>query len=109
MFTALYLVLALASACAFYLSCRHQRLCRVTRPRRLRRAGVLLLALAWGAAWRTLGFWGGGFDMLTAFMLAAVVLPCLNAWRDIRLAGSKDRKDIHVGSGIRYRGSGISK
>jgi hypothetical protein len=93
MYAALYLVLALASALAFYLGSRRQRLCVVTRPRRLRLAGGLLLALAWGAAWRALGLWSGGFAMLTAFMLAAIVLPCLDAWQ----AGRKDNETRDAG------------
>jgi hypothetical protein len=97
MYAALYLLLALASACAFYLGSRHQRLCAVDRPRRLRLAGSLLLVLAWGAAWRSLGFWGGGFAMLTAFMLAAVVLPYLDAWRHIMMLERKDQEAGHVG------------
>lgn len=97
MFAVLYLVLALASATAFYLSSRHQQLRAVANPRQLRAAGWLLLALAWAAAWRALGFWGGGFAMLTAFMLAAVIWPYLNAYLATRRsAGQTPRKNEEV-------------
>ena len=98
MWAALYLVLAMAAASAFYLGSRHQRICMVTHPKRLRRLGWLLLALAWAAAWRALGVWGGGFAMLTAFMLAAVVWPYAEAWRGIRKRGQEPREGArHVG------------
>lgn len=97
MYAAFYFVLALASACAFYLGSRHQRLRVVVRPGRWRLAGCLLLGLAWSAAWRALGLWGGGFAMLTAFMLAAVALPYLDAWRHIRRVGRKQEEVHHVG------------
>lgn len=93
----LYLALAVAAAIAFYLGSRHQSLRAVARPGRLRTAGWLLLALAWGAAWRTLGVWGGGFAMLTAFMLAAVALPYVNAGLNAWLARRKDGEARHVG------------
>jgi len=89
----LYLALAVAAAIAFYLGSRHQRLRDVTHPGRWRAVGWLLLVLAWAAAWRALGFWGGGFAMLTAFMLTAVVLPYLGAWRD----GRRSEEARHVG------------
>lgn len=89
----LYLALGIAAAIAFYLGSRHQRLRAVAHPRRLRLAGWLLLALAWAAAWRVHGVWGGGFAMLTAFMLTAVTLPYLNAW----WAGRKTGEARHVG------------
>ena len=89
----LYLALAMAAAIAFYLGSRHQSLRAVAHPRRLRLAGGLLLVLAWAAAWCALGFWGGGFAMLTAFMLTAVALPYLNAW----VAGRRDGETRHVG------------
>jgi hypothetical protein len=89
----LYLALAIAAAIAFYLGSRHQSLRAVAQPRRLRLAGWLLLVLAWVVAWRALGFWGGGFAMLTAFMLTAVALPYLNAW----IAGRKNGETRHVG------------
>ncbi|MCF4165267.1 hypothetical protein L2U69_06400 [Zavarzinia compransoris] len=91
-------MLALAAAGAFYLGSPHQRLRGVRRPRRLRRAGWLLLVLAWAAAWRALGFWGGGFAMLTAFMLAAVALPYADVWYGAWKSERKARKEIrHVG------------
>lgn len=94
MYAVLYLVFALISASAFYLGSRHQRLRVVARPRRLRLAGWLLLVLGWGAAWRALGFWGGGFAMLTAFMLMAVALPYVDAWRSTRQSRSGEQ-DVH--------------
>jgi len=98
MWAALYLVLALAAASAFYLGSRHQQICVVSQSPRLRRAGWLLLALAWAAAWRALGVWGGGFAMLTAFMLAVVVWPYVDAWRSIRKRRQGPRENArHVG------------
>lgn len=98
MWAALYLVLALAAASAFYLGSRHQQVCTVSQPQRLRRAGWLLLALAWAAASRALGLWGGGFAMLTAFMLAVVAWPYVDAWRRIRKRGPEPQEDArHVG------------
>jgi len=98
MWATLYLVLALASASAFYLSSRHQRLCVVRWPRRLRSIAWVLLVLAWAAAEQALGLWGGGFAMLTAFMLTLVVLPYLDAWRSVRQSkGAKHEESRPVG------------
>lgn len=98
MWAAFYLVFAVAAACAFYLGSRHQKLCAPSQPQQLRRAGWLLAALAWGASWRALGIWAGGFAMLTAFMLASVLLPYADAWlRVLRSAPDAQLDDRHVG------------
>ncbi|UXH76229.1 hypothetical protein [Roseateles amylovorans] len=77
----LYAALAALAAMAFFLGSRHHRLRMSVTPARWRSAGWLLLLLAWAAAWWSIGFWSGGFAMLTAFMLVAVGLPYLQAWR----------------------------
>lgn len=98
MWAAFYMVFAVAAACAFYLGSRHQKLCAPSQPQQLRRAGWLLAALAWGASWRALGIWAGGFAMLTAFMLASVLLPYADAWlRVLRSAPDAQLDDRHVG------------
>lgn len=84
--TALYLLAAPLAALAFYLATAHQRL----RPawhrhaRALRIAGTALSVLALVAAIAALGVWAGIFAALSALMLAAVVLPYLDAWRQLR-------------------------
>lgn len=85
--TVLYLALALASALGFYLASAHQRLV----PRWRAHARGLRL-LAWGlallatiAAIAALGVWAGVCSALTMFMLGAVALPYLDAWRCLRL------------------------
>jgi len=94
--TAAWLALSLLSALGFYLAGSHQRLW----PRARGRAGTLR-ALAWlcaagavAAAIAALGVTAGVYSALTAFMLAAVLLPYLDAWRQARGA----RKETgHVG------------
>lgn len=84
--TAVYLLAAASAALAFYLATAHQRLrpgWRV-RARALRMAGALLLTLALAAAIAALGVWAGIFAALSALMLAAVALPFLDAWRQLR-------------------------
>ncbi len=77
----LYFPLAIMSAIAFFLGSRHHQWRRTASlPWRWRIAGSLQLIAAWAAAWQELGLWGGGFAMLTAFMLAAVGVPYLHAW-----------------------------
>lgn len=98
MWATLYLLIALASASAFYLSSRHQQLCVVSRPRRLRFLAWLSLVLAWSVAEQALGLWSGGFATLTAFMLAVVVLPYLDTWRSVRKSKrTKQEESRHVG------------
>lgn len=84
--TAVYLLAAPLAALAFYLATAHQRLrpawCRHARA--LRVAGVALSALALAAAIAVLGVWAGTFAALSALMLAAVALPYLDAWRQLR-------------------------
>lgn len=84
--TLLYLLSSLASALAFYLATAHQQLRPGWRAhaRALRGLGWLLAALALAAAIIALGTWAGVFSALTAFMLGAVLLPYLDAWRRVR-------------------------
>jgi len=84
--TALYLLAAPLAALAFYLATAHQRLRPGWRAqaRALRMAGALLGALALVAAIAALGVWAGTFAALSALMLAAVALPFLDAWRQLR-------------------------
>lgn len=84
--TVAYLLAAALAALAFYLATAHQRL----RPawhrhaRALRLAGALLCVAALRAAIAALGVWAGVFAALSATMLAAVALPYLDAWRQLR-------------------------
>ncbi|WP_369981983.1 hypothetical protein [Xanthomonas bundabergensis] len=84
--TAAYLLAAPLAALAFYLATAHQRL----RPgwrrhaRALRVAGAVSSVLALAAAIAALGVWAGTFAALAALMLAAVALPYLDAWRQLR-------------------------
>jgi len=84
--TALYLLAAPLAALAFYLATAHQRLRPRWRPhaRALRVAGAVLSTLALVAAIAALGVWAGTFAALSALMLAAVALPFLDAWRQLR-------------------------
>jgi Kef-type K+ transport system membrane component KefB len=91
--TLLCLAGALLSALAFYLASAHQQ----WRPgwrvhaRWLRGGAWLLAVLALVVAIAALGVWAGVFCALTAFMLGAVLLPYLDAWRRLR------RERRHVG------------
>jgi len=84
--TALYLLAAPLAALAFYLATAHQRLRPAWRrhARALRVGGALLCVLALAAAIAALGVWAGTFAALSALMLAAVALPYLDAWRQLR-------------------------
>ncbi|MDQ1091215.1 CHASE2 domain-containing sensor protein [Xanthomonas sacchari] len=84
--TAGYLLAAALAALAFYLATAHQRLRPAWRrhARALRVAGTLLCVAALGAAIAALGMWAGVFAALSATMLAAVALPYLDAWRQLR-------------------------
>jgi len=86
--TAAWLALSLLSALGFYLASTHQRLW----PRAHGRAGALRLLAALGTvaaiavAITSMGITAGVFSALTAVMLAAVLLPYLDAWRQLRAA-----------------------
>ncbi|MDL5368093.1 hypothetical protein QSH18_21015 [Xanthomonas sp. NCPPB 2654] len=84
--TAVYLLAAPLAALAFYLATAHQRLRPAWRrhAHALRVAGVALSALALAAAIVALGVWAGTFAALSALMLAAVALPYLDAWWQLR-------------------------
>lgn len=84
--TIAYLLAAALAALAFYLATAHQRLRPAWRrhARALRLAGALLCLAALLAAIAALGVWAGVFAALSATMLAAVALPYLDAWRQLR-------------------------
>jgi len=94
--TAAWLALSLLSALGFYLASTHQRLW----PRAHGHAGALRIvaalcaAAASVAATAAMGATAGVFSVSTAFMLAAVLLPCLDAWRQLRATRNGDG---HVG------------
>ena len=91
--TALYLLLSLLSASAFYLASPHQRLSTRLAAHRttvrmvawLSAAGAIITAIV------VLGVWAGVFSALTAWMLCTVLLPYLDAWQRTR------KGDSHVG------------
>jgi len=84
--TAAWLALSLLSALGVYLASTHQRLW----PRAHGQAGVLRILAALCAvaaiavAIAAMGVTAGVFSVLTAIMLAAVLLPWLDAWRQLR-------------------------
>lgn len=84
--TAACLVLSLLAALGFYLACAHQRLWPRARAhaRKLRAGASTCVALATAAAIAESGLWAGAFAALTAFMLALVLLPYVDAWRQTR-------------------------
>ena len=86
--TAACLLLCLLAALGFYLACAHQRLWPSARAHaRLLRAGAwACAALATVAAIVERGVWAGMFMALTALMLALVLLPYVDAWRQTRKA-----------------------
>lgn len=90
--TALYLSFSLLAALAFYLGCSHQRLWAGARraPARWRAAGWLCCVLALASAIRLLGVWAGVFAALSALMLALVVLPYADGWRQLQ----RERGDV---------------
>jgi hypothetical protein len=91
--TALYLLLSLLSASAFYLASPHQRLSTRLAAHRtpVRIAAWLSAGFAIIAAIASLGVWAGLFSALTAWMLYTVLLPYLDAWHRTR------KGDSHVG------------
>lgn len=95
--TAAYLFLSVLAALGFYLACAHQRLWQRARghARALRAAAWLCVALALAAAIVALGIWAGVFAASTAIMLAAVLLPYVDAWCQTRGAVRGERG--HVG------------
>ncbi|GAB2506573.1 hypothetical protein GCM10027084_21360 [Pseudoxanthomonas sangjuensis] len=95
--TAAYLFLSLLAALGFYLACAHQRLWQRARghARALRVAAWLCVAFALAAAIAALGTWAGVFAASAAVMLAAVLLPYIDAWRQARGAPRGERG--HVG------------
>ncbi|KAF1686717.1 hypothetical protein B1992_07380 [Pseudoxanthomonas broegbernensis] len=95
--TAAWLLLSLLAALGFYLACAHQKLWprRGGRVRALRMAAGACALLALLAAIAALGVWAGVFAALTAFMLAAVLLPYFDAWRQARAAAHEEPR--HVG------------
>lgn len=84
--TASYLLLSTLAALGFYLASAHQRLLPGARAHAgaLRIAAWLATALATAAAITALGTWGGVFAALTTLMLALVLLPHLDAWRQLQ-------------------------
>jgi len=84
--TMFYLLLATLAGIAFYLASAHQRLRPGLRTRRraLRVLGWSGSVLSAAAAIAALGVWAGLFAALTALMLALVLLPCVDAWRQQR-------------------------
>ena len=84
--TLAYLLLAAIAASGFYLASPHQRLWAGGRNhvRGLRACASGCAALAMAAAIAELGLWAGVFASLTMAMLALVVLPYLDAWRQLR-------------------------
>jgi hypothetical protein len=91
--TAAWLSLSLLAALGVYLACAHQQLWPRARghARGLHLAAVACAACALAAAIADLGVTAGVFAASTAFMLATVLLPYLDAWRRLR----KERR--HVG------------
>lgn len=81
-----YLPAAALSAAAFYLATRHQRVW-IAAPRHagiLRLVGAASLLLAVAAAIHALGAWAGVCAASAAWMLAATLLPYLDAWRQLK-------------------------
>lgn len=95
--TLAWLLAAAASAACFYLGTRHQKLrpSWYARARVLRAAGLSAGALSLAIAVVRMGPWAGSFAALTAFMLVAVMLPYVDAWRTLKRAPAK--APAHVG------------
>lgn len=91
--TILYLLLSSLAALGFYLASAHQRFwpAASAHPRALRVAAWTTTTLATAAAIIALGPWAGVFAALTTIMLVLVLLPYLDAWRQLQ------REDRHVG------------
>lgn len=90
--TALYLVFALLSGAAFYLASSHQRLWPRVHARRgwMRLFAWMSCLAAVAAAIVELGVWAGVFAAITALMLTMVLLPYLDAGRQLR----GERRDV---------------
>ncbi|MGS1119053.1 hypothetical protein [Rhodanobacter sp. UC4436_H3] len=86
--TAIYLCLSVLAALGFYLSNAHQRLWLGARA--LRVAAWVATATATVAAIAALGPWAGVFAVLTAVMLVLVLLPYLDAWRQLQ----RENRDV---------------
>jgi hypothetical protein len=84
--TTIYLLLSSLGALGFYLASAHQRLrpAASAHARALRIAAWIATALATAAAIIALGPWAGVFAALTTIMLALVLLPHLDAWRQLQ-------------------------
>ena len=95
---ALYLLLSLLAGLGFYLACAHQRFHPGLRARKrsLRVVAWACSLLAIAAAVAAMGVWAGVFAALTAVMLVLVLLPCIDAWRQLRVLPSTGG-DRHVG------------
>lgn len=91
--TATYLFFSTLAALGFYLSSTHQRFWpgAHVHVRALRVVAWAGTALAVAAAIAALGPWAGVFAALTVLMLELVLLPYLDAWRQLR------RENRHVG------------
>lgn len=91
--TATYLFFSTLAALGFYLPSTHQRFWPGAHAHvcALRIAAWVATALAAVAAIAALGPWAGVFAALTVLMLALVLLPYLDAWRQLR------RENRHVG------------
>jgi hypothetical protein len=90
--TAIYLCLSVLAALGFYLSNAHQRLWlgAQARARALRVAAWVATATATVAAIAALGPWAGVFAAVTALMLVLVLLPYLDAWRQLQ----RENRDV---------------
>lgn len=86
--TVLYLIFSTLAGLGFYLGTRHQRLWLAAQSQHSRWRGLAWLssAIATACAVVAMGLWAGVFSALTAVMLVMVVLPYLDAWRELRRA-----------------------
>jgi hypothetical protein len=84
--TIIYLLLSSLAALGFYLASAHQRFwpAASAHARALRIAAWAVAVLAAMAAIIALGPWAGVFAALTTAMLALVLLPHLDAWRQLQ-------------------------
>lgn len=90
--TAAYLLLAALAAIGFYLACGHQKLWLNARrhARASRTAASICVVLAAAVAIGAYGTWAGIFAAATAIMLTMVLLPYLDAWRQVRSNSTQD-------------------
>lgn len=91
--TILYLTFSTLGALGFYLASPHQHLHPAAggHIRTLRIIAWVAAALATACSIVALGPWAGVFAALTTIMLALVLLPHLDAWRQLQ------RERRHVG------------